>query len=335
MTKLLKKLCEINGVSGDEAAVRDFIIKCIDGFAEWKIDNSGNIIAFKKGENRPRKKIMIDAHMDEVGFIISSITPEGFLKFRTVGGIKSSVLLCRRVTIGNIKGVIGMKPIHLTDAEEAKKLPKEESLYIDIGATSKAEAEKMVSPGDTGVIDGPFEKVGDLVKSKAIDDRAGCAILIKLLTDDSKYDFYATFTCGEEVGTRGAKTASYSVDPDAAIILEATTASDLDGVPDEKKVCRLSHGTAVSFMDCSTVYDREYYLAAMNSGIACQPKASVSGGNNAASVHLSGGGVRTIALSVPCRYIHSPSCIADEKDIISTLNLAKYMIEKIGSGEIQ
>lgn len=335
MLDILKKLTALDGVSGEENSVRDYIISKIEGHCEYKIDPLGSIIAFKKGKFRSSKKLMVDAHMDEVGLIVTSVTKDGFLGFSAVGGIDTAVLMFRRVRIGNVDGVITGKPIHLISSEERKKLPKPESLYIDIGASSKEEALKLVRIGDRAVICGEYAQMGSKIKAKAIDDRAGCGILISLLTADSDYDFYATFSVQEEVGLRGAKAAAFTVEPDSAVVLEATTAADIAGVEDSKRVCVLGNGPAISFMDRATVYDRGYYDAAMNSGIKCQPKAAVAGGNNSGAVHLSRGGVRTLAISVPCRYIHSPSCVADTEDIENAARLAEYMIKGICSGKIR
>lgn len=335
MLDILRELCGIDGTSGDEGAVRDRIIKYIDGFCDWKIDPLGSIIAFKKGKKRPEKRVMLDAHTDEVGLIISSVTADGFLKFRTVGGIDTAVLLSRRVKIGDIYGVIGCKPIHLTKGDAAKKLPEIEQLYIDIGAESEDEALKLIALGDRAVMESEWCECGDKIKMKALDDRVGCAVLVTLLREESEYDFYATFTVQEEVGTRGAKAAAFSVDPESCIVLEGTTAADIADVDPSRRVCTLGKGAAVSFMDNGTVYDRAYYNAALNSGIPCQTKAAVSGGNNSAAVHQSRGGVRTLAISVPCRYIHSASSVADKRDIDSALALARYMLNGICSGQIE
>ncbi len=330
MLKTLEKLCCLDGTSGDERTVRDFIISQIEGFCEYRVDNLGNIIAFKKGKNRSKKKLMLDAHMDEVGIIITAITEDGFLKFTNVGGIDTAVMLLRRVLInGKTLGVISGKPIHLLGKEEGKKLPKKEALYIDIGAKTKAEAEGLVAVGDSGVMCSDFELVGDKILSKALDDRVGCAVLIDLIRRESEYDFFASFSVGEEVGLRGAHASAFAIAPDSAVILEGTTAADIAGVSDDKRVCILGEGAAVSFMDGSTVYDREYFKLARESGIKNQPKAAVSGGNNAGAVHLSREGVKTVALSVPCRYIHSASSVADVRDIKALSALAEFMILKI------
>ena len=330
MVELIKKLTALDGTSGDEGAVREFIISEIALFAEVKVDALGNVIAFKKGKNTPEKKIMLDAHMDEVGLIISGITGDGFLQFKVLGGINTSALLFKKVRIdGKVGGVISGKPIHLTKGDEEKQLPDTDKLYIDIGAKSGADAEKKVTVGSRAVMVSDFTECEGKIISKALDDRIGCAILINLIKEFDEYDFYAVFSVQEEIGLRGAKTATFGVDPDAAIIVETTTAADVAGVDREKTVCNLGAGGAVSFMDKGTVYDREYYNAALNSGVRAQPKRAVAGGNNAGAVHLSREGVRTLALSVPCRYIHSSSSVADTSDIKSVYELSKYMIKYI------
>lgn len=336
MTELISRLCSFDSVSGDERKVREFIISQIDGYCDWKTDALGNIIVFKKGKNKAVKKVMIDAHMDEVGIIITSVTSDGFLKFKTVGGIDTAALMFRQVTIGGeLNGVIGGKPIHLINDAQRKKLPEKDSLYIDIGARSKEEALSLVRIGDCAVINGAFEAVDGKIISKALDDRIGCALLITLLKEESEYDFYASFSVQEELGLRGAKTAAYAINPESAIVLEATTAADTAGVEEEKTVCKLGKGPAVSFMDGATVYDRNYYNAALNSNISCQPKAAVSGGNNSGVIHLSREGVRTVVISVPCRYIHSCSSVADINDCQNALKLSKYILNGICSGEIE
>ncbi|MBE6727264.1 MAG: M42 family metallopeptidase [Ruminococcaceae bacterium] len=336
MFELLKKLCLADATSGDETAVRDIIISEIDGFCDWKIDNCGNILVEKKGKKRSVKRLMLDAHTDEVGLIISGVTAEGCLKFKTVGGIDTAVMAGRRVRInGKLPGVIGIKPIHLLKGDDAKKLPKEDALYIDIGAADKDDALKYVSLGDRAVILGEWIENEEKILSKALDDRVGCAVLIKLLREASEYDFCASFSWGEEVGLRGAKTAAFALNPQSAIVLEGTTAADIASVSGAERVCELSKGVVVSFMDRSTVYDREYYNRALSSGLLCQTKTAVSGGNDSGAIHLCREGVRTIALSAPCRYIHSASSVVDKRDITAMYDMAKYMINGICSGEIK
>ncbi|MBO5872940.1 MAG: M42 family peptidase [Clostridia bacterium] len=336
MRELLKTLCSLSAVSGSESELRDFIIKEVSPFAECTVDKLGNIICFKKGKSPASKKVMVDAHIDEVGIIATSFTADGFVKFQTVGGIDPAVMLCRSVIFENgTRGVVGLKPVHLSKADERKKLPDLDSLYIDIGVACEEDAEKLISVGDTAVFESEFELLGENnVKAKALDDRAGVSCLISLLKDESEYDFYATFTAGEEVGCRGARTAAFGLSPDCAIVLEATTAADLEGVPEENKVCCLGKGPAISFMDKSTLYDRRLYDAAINSGLLCQPKSAVAGGNNSGAIHLSKDGVPTLSISLPCRYIHSPSSVASLLDLEAMRVLAKEMLKKAASGEI-
>ncbi|MDO4742710.1 MAG: M42 family metallopeptidase [bacterium] len=334
MKDLIKQLCGLNGVSGREGSVSDYIFEQIKDYADVNIDTMGNIIAFKKGKKSAGKRIMVDAHIDEVGFIITSVDERGMCKFSTVGGIDIGVMCGKRVLINDsIAGVISSKPIHMLDADQRKKMPKPEDLYIDIGAESRQEALQYVNPGDVAVFDAGFYECGEMMVGKALDDRVGCAVLINLIKQKSEYDFYATFTVQEEVGLRGAKTAAYSVDPDSAIILETTTAADIAGVADNETVCRVGSGAVISFMDRSTLYDRGYYDMAFEvadrNNIKCQAKSAVAGGNNAGAVHSSRSGVRTVALSLPCRYIHSQSCAASYSDVEALYNLAKAMIEEI------
>lgn len=335
MTELLKQLCSLDGTSGDEGAVRQFVISQIKDFCEYSVDNLGNIIAFKKGKKTPVKKVLIDAHLDEVGLIITHIEKDGFLRFKTVGGIDTAALMMRRVLInGKTLGVIGGKPVHLCEGDERKKLPDADKLYIDIGAKTDDEAKKLISVGDCAVMCSDFIVSGNKIITKALDDRVGCLVLIDLLKQDAEYDFYASFSVQEEVGLRGAGVVAYTVNPDAAIVIDGTTAADVADVAQAKQVCRQGEGAVVSFMDGATSYDREYYNAALSSGIKAQSKCAVAGGNNAGAIHLSRGGVKTVALSVPCRYIHTSNSVCDMRDVIAVRDLAKYMINKIAGGQL-
>ena len=337
MIDLIKKLTLADSVSGNEKNVSQIIIDEIKDYAQIKTDAMGNIIAFKKGKKTPQNKVMIDAHTDEVGLIITGVTDDGFLKFSVVGGIQSSALMFKKVMIeGKTVGVIGSKPVHLCSSEEKETPAKADSLYIDIGASTKEDALKVVRLGDTATFISEFVLMGDeAIKAKALDDRVGCAVLISMIKNYDEYDFYATFTVQEEVGCRGARTATFSVSPDFAICLEATTAADISGVADEDKVCILGQGPAVSFMDKATIYDRVLYDEALSLDVKKQTKAAVAGGNNSGAVHLSKEGVRTIALSVPCRYIHTGSCVCNISDIKNLEKLATKLCSKICSGEIK
>lgn len=345
--ELLKKLCTCSGISGDEKNVRDIIISEIKDYADSiKTDNLGNLIVFKKGLKTPSKKLMISAHMDEVGFMVTYITENGFIKFDQVGGIDRRVVFGKRVTLGenHIDGVVGVKPIHLCSDEERETIPKYSDMYIDIGAESREEAEKYVNIGDSVCFYSPFEinenaeDMGTTLKAKAIDDRAGCFIMIELIKSTLEYDCTFTFVVQEEVGLRGAKAAAYTVDPDFAIVLESTTASDIHGCEDSKAVCHVGRGVVVSFMDRSTIYDREMFkeafYAARDIGVEAQVKSAVAGGNDSGAIHISRGGVRTLALSLPCRYIHSGLSLVSLRDMEASLKLTKELISRFLGGAI-
>ena len=331
MKDLLKELCLTDGISGDENAVRDLIISKIKLVCDYSIDNLGNLICFKKGRKKPKKKLMICAHMDEVGLMVTYIRADGTLSFNCVGGIDPSVIIGRQVRIGKdrISGVVGSTAVHNLSKEDRDKAPEVDSLYIDIGAESKEEAEKYVSLGDSVFFDSEFTELGgSRVKSKALDDRAGCAMMIKLLHEKLEYDTYFVFNVQEEIGLRGSTVSAFSVAPDFAIVLEATTAADIDGVSGAKRVCVLGDGPVVSFMDRSTIYDKELYQLAFDIA-TCQTKTMIAGGNDAGAIHTSGNGVRTIAISVPCRYLHSPSSVIEMSDLESSYKLVKILARRI------
>ncbi len=334
MLDTLKKLCLLDGISGREDAVRDYIISEIEGKCEYSVDPMGNILVFKKGKKTGCKKVMVSAHMDEIGFIVTYICDNGFLKFTTVGGIDSKVVLGRTVRVGEsgVFGVIGNKAIHLCHGDEETLAPKIDNLYIDIGAKSKEEAEKYVSIGDSVSFVSDFVEFGNSkIKAKAIDDRFGCAIMLKMISSELEYDTHFAFLVQEEVGCRGAGAAAFSIRPDYAVVLEATTASDVANVSEENSVCIQGKGAVVSFMDRSTVYNRDMFKGAFalakEKNIPVQTKTTVAGGNDAGAIHKSIGGVYTIAVSLPCRYIHSASSVADKSDMDACYDLANELIK--------
>lgn len=335
MLELIKELCLLPGISGRENAVRDYIIGQIKDYAEYSIDPLGNLLVFKKGKNSAKNKVMLDAHMDEVGLIVTAITSEGFLRFTKVGGIDSRVILGRKVKVGDkaVNGVIGIKPVHLVEKSAEADIPKADDLYIDIGAKSKEEAAEYVRLGDSVWFESDFVEFGDgFIKSKALDDRAGCAVLIEMIKSELEYDVWFSFSVQEEIGTRGAQTAAFTIAPDYAIAVETTTAADISGVKDEKRVCICGKGGTVSFMDRSTLYSKELFDKAFEiaerENIACQPKTMVAGGNDSGAIHKSRGGVKVLTVSIPCRYLHSPSCVIKYSDAKESLRLVKALAEE-------
>lgn len=331
---LLEKLCNAFGVSGAEGEVRNLIIDEIKPYCDdISVDSLGNVIAFKKGADSS-KKVMLSAHMDEVGFIISGITEKGYLEFKKVGGIDNRVIISKNVLVGEkkIPGVIGMKAIHLQSKSEREEVPKVKSLFIDIGAKDKEDALKYVNLGDYVAFSTRYGEVGnDVIKAKALDDRIGCYVLAKLIRNAVKYDTYFCFTTQEEVGLRGARVAAYRINPDIALVLESTTCADVHNVPDHRRVTSFGEGVSISFMDSTTIANKEYmdFLIRISDGIPTQLKRMVAGGNDAGAIHITRGGIKSAVLSIPARYIHSPVSMASKKDIDAMEKLAKRFLERV------
>ncbi len=332
LKQTVKELSALYGISGRENEIREYIIGKIAAYCEYSIDPLGNIIAFKKGAKAAKNKVMLDAHMDEVGLMVTYICDNGLLKFTKVGGINSKVLLGRTVKVGKnrLTGVIGIKPVHLTDRADERKIPDDDELYIDIGASSREEAAALVRPGDEVCFDSALVEFGDgFMKARALDDRVGCAILIEMITSEQPSDLWFSFSVQEEVGTRGAAASAFTIAPDYSVAVETTTASDIPGVEDEKRVCLLGGGAVVSFMDRGTVYNKELFDRAFElageKNIKIQTKTVVAGGNDSAAIHKSGKGVRALTVSVPCRYLHSPSCVIKWSDAEESLKLVQAL----------
>lgn len=332
---LVKELCSLSGPSGFEDEVRDFLREhaCAD---EVRVDSMGNLICRKKGKG---KKVMVAAHMDEVGFIITEITEDGFLKFSTLGGIETAVLCGKKVLIGKnkIPGIIGAKAIHLQKKDEALSPLEIRDLAIDVGAKDKEDAKKKVSIGDYAVFDGEYTPFGDgLVKSKALDDRVGCAVLLELMKEQYDSDMYFVFTVQEEVGLRGALVAAFSVKPDVALIIEGTTCSDVYGSKPHNRVTELKKGAVITAMDRTAISDKKYFdfimKTAKENGIDLQVKRTSMGGTDAGAVQRSLSGVKTAVLAVPCRYIHSPVSVMAEKDAESLLKLSMKVLKSVERG---
>ena len=336
--ELLEKLCQAFGPTSCEYDVADVICKQLEGkYDEHTVDFIGDHVFRIKGKTD--KKLMLSAHMDEVGLMISGIDEHGYLHFQPVGGFDVKVLCGRKLFVGNygkekISGLIASKAIHQQSAEERGKATPIDKMYIDIGATSKEDAEKYVEVGDYAVFDSDFVRFGDgMIKGKAVDDRLGCAILCDVIdyiyenkiVPDS--DLYFCFTVREEVGRSGALVTANRIRPDMALVLEATAVGDIADTPDHKRVADTGKGPTVSFMDNGTAYLPEMVDFAMGLGekhnIPCQLKRYVSGGNDAGHIHKSSGGVKTIAVSCPTRYIHSASCVFNSADYDSMYRLAR------------
>jgi endoglucanase len=349
MKRLIKELCAIPGVSGFEQDIRSHIAQLIQPYIDdMRTDAVGNLIAFKKGAQRGeetetaralqnvRGGLLIAAHMDEVGFIVKKIDDKGYIRFAPIGGIDRRTILGGKVLIGKqkIPGAIGLRAYHLVSAKEEKNVPDVADLYIDIGASDKQQAEALISIGDEIVYDSDFADFGQgMIKSKALDDRIGCAAMIQLIKKDLPCDCTFVFTAQEETGARGAFGAAFSIQPDIALILEGTTAADVPPLKGHRQVTRAGEGPVLGVMDRGTIYDRNLFkrlrrLAEQNS-IPWQTKRTIAGGTDAQAVQTAAGGTRIAAISVPVRYIHTASSVAAISDCEHMVALAEAFIASV------
>lgn len=340
MIETLKTLCALSGVSSFEDQVRDYIRRRVEPCADGvQTDAAGNLIVFKRGARAAENKLMLCAHMDEVGLIVKSVTDEGFLKFGCVGGIDRRILLGKEVAVGEkrVPGVIGLKPIHLTAAEEREKVPKLTNLYIDIGAKDRDEALSRVELGDCAVFISEAAEFGDgMLKAKAIDDRVGCAVMVKLLEEELPMDCTFVFTAMEEVGSRGAFGAAFSVEPEIALVLEGTTAADVPSLDEDRQVCWPGRGPVLSWMDRGAIYDRALFellrSLAEDNGLPWQMKHYLSGGTDAQAVQRTKAGVRVTGISAAVRYLHAPNSVCSISDAEHMLELARYFVRAVAGG---
>lgn len=339
MLERLEALSNIHAVSGDEGAIRAYIKPFVEQYADdYWIDAMGNLFAHKSPREGAgallRKgrgavpKIAVCAHMDEVGGIVRGILDNGLLAY-AAPDIEPRVIVSKRVVVGKKKvpGVIGSKAIHLQTQEDVKAVLDHDALYIDIGAKDRADAETMVELGDYVSFDTKFEEFGDgLVKGKALDDRIGCAILLKMLQQDYACDFYAAFTVQEEQGLRGAKVVSYAVDPALTLVFEGTTANDMPDMRGFEASTIVGQGPAISVFDLATMVLPKM-LKAMREvggeqGIPYQLRRGNRGATEAGAIHRAGAGSIVGGISVPCRYLHGPCLVASKEDFYNAYRLA-------------
>ncbi len=334
---LLRALSNAIGVSGDEGDVRAVVLDAIrEHVDEIKIDSIGNILAFKKGTGRRRLRVMLDAHMDEIGLMVVGHTSEGFLRVRNVGGIDARLLPGALLKVGpdRMPGVIGVKPIHLTEEAERNKAPQVKQLTVDVGAGGKDEAKKLAPLGTYAAFDTTFQELGPTVSGKAFDDRAGCAALIALLRGERfPSDIHAAFTVQEEVGLRGAQVAAYALEPDCAFALEGTIADDIPKEKDVSPTTELGKGPALTVMDRSFIADRRLLKlltdTAAELDIPYQFKQPGTGGTDAGAIHLAREGTPAVTIAVPCRYIHSPVGLLNPDDFQHTVELVKESLTRL------
>ncbi len=332
---LLEELSNAFGPSGCEHEVRRTLARALRGKVDdLQTDALGNLIAFKQGTgSEPRLKVLVDAHMDEVGLMITRIEKSGLLGFRTIGGIEDRLLLAKGVVIGakRLPGVILAPPIHLTKPEDRKQVIKIDQLLIDIGASSEDKAKELVSVGDYATFDTRFQVLSDgglrTVKGKAFDDRMGCAMAAALADEQYTVDLYLVFSVQEEMGLRGAGVAAYRIEPDVAFALEGTICDDTPKKKDVSPTTEVGKGPAITVMDRSFIADKRLVRllvdTAKANGIPYQFKQPGMGSTDAGAIHLSKTGVPSVAVSVPSRYIHTPVSLASLNDFDHAVALLK------------
>lgn len=329
--KLLAEICKTPGAPGFEEKVRQLVLKEIKGYVdEVEIDNLGNVYAIKRGTSD--KRVMVGAHMDEIGFIVTHIDDNGFIRFHTLGGFDPKTLTAQRVIIHgkkNIIGVMASKPIHVMTADERNKVAKLSDYFIDTGMSAK-EVKKLVTIGDSVTREREFIEMGECVNSKSLDNRLAVFILIETLKNlkgkKIPHDLYAVFTVQEEVGIRGANVASLRIKPDFGFGLDTTIAFDLPGAAAHEKITELGKGTAIKIMDASTICDtrmvRYMKKVADKNKIKWQPEILTAGGTDTAGIQrMTEGGSIAGAISIPTRHLHQVIEMAHKEDIQGSIDL--------------
>ncbi|MBL56047.1 MAG: endoglucanase [Flavobacteriales bacterium] len=337
---LLKELCEVAGAPGYENRVRSLVLREVQELVDdVTIDNMGNVIAIKRG--RSPKKLMAAAHMDEIGFVVTHITDEGFLNFHTLGGFDPKTLTAQRVIVHGKKdliGVMGAKPIHVMTPEERNKAPKISDYFIDLGMKKEA-VEKIVRVGDTVTRERGLIEMGDCINCKSLDNRVAVFILIETLKQlkgkEIPYDFYATFTVQEEVGIRGAQVATLAINPDFGICIDTTIAFDTPGAADHEKITSLGDGVAVKIMDSRTICDQRMVKfmkqTADKNKITWQPEILTGGGTDTMGIQqFTAGGSIAGAISVPTRHIHQVIETCHKNDVEGAVDLLVNCVQEIG-----
>lgn len=328
---LLKELSNANGISGFEDEVRDLIKPNIPSY---RTDVLGNLISFKEGKGL---KVMLAAHMDEVGLIATNVDEDGYILFKKAGGIDDRVLMAKRVVIGKnkINGVIGSKPVHLLKKEDLKKVVEYNKLYIDIGAENKKDAGKLVKIGDPIYFATKFKENGYNFIGKALDDRVGCSIILDMLKKDFSFSLYGAFTVQEEVGLRGARVVAHDTNPDVCIVLEGTFASDTPDIKEELQIPKFGEGPAVTIADRTVICDPKlvkfFKDTAEKNNIPYQIKRPFTGGTDAGAIHLTKRGIPSGVIALPSRYIHAPASIGNKEDYKNMKNLVYRILERIES----
>ena len=336
--ELLKEICEVAGAPGHEQRVREIVIRETESLVdEVRVDNMGNVIAVKKGKES--KKVMIGAHMDEIGFIVTHIDDNGFVFFHTLGGFDPKTLTAQRVIIHgreDVIGVMGSKPIHLMSPEDRNKVPKIKDYFIDTGR-SKKELDKIISVGDTVTRERELIEMGSCVNCKSLDNRVSVYILIEMLRemkDTPPYDVYGVFTVQEEIGIRGANVSAMKINPDFGFGLDTTIAFDTPGSTKKEQVSALGEGACIKVMDSSTVCDYRMvkYMKEISEkkNIKTQLEILPAGGTDTAGIQrMNPGGSIAGAVSIPTRHIHQVIEMVHKEDVRNAIDLLRNCIENL------
>lgn len=337
---LLSKICEAPGAPGYEQRIRKLIIDEVRPLVdEVEVDNMGNVYAIKRAKNNSdHKKVMVAAHMDEIGFMVTHIDENGFLRFTTLGGFDPKTLTAQRVIVHgkeDVIGVMGSKPIHVMSAEERNKVSKTSDYFIDLGMP-KEQVDKIVSVGDTVTRERGLIEMGECVNCKSIDNRVSVFVLIEALRSlkDTAYDIYGVFTVQEEVGIRGANVASHKINPDFGIALDTTIAFDLPGAQAHEKVTLLGKGTAIKVLDAMTICDYRMVNfmkeTADENNIPWQSEILTAGGTDTAGLQRMGkNGAIAGAISIPTRHLHQVIEMAHKQDIENSVRLLNKCLENL------
>ncbi|KJZ19759.1 M42 family metallopeptidase [Loktanella sp. S4079] len=340
-TDLLKRLCETPGVPGNEERVRDLITSEIDGlFDEISVDPMGSLLCKRAASGPDPLKIMLLCHMDEIGFLVSHITESGFVHVQPVGGFDPRNLFSRRVLVctdnGDFKGVMnpGGKPIHISSPEDRKKVPEVTEFFVDLGLGEKTR--DVVKVGDFVVMDEPFLEMGDKFVSKALDNRIACWLgieAIRLLGDKGRgAEIHVAFTCQEEVGLRGARTASYAIKPDIGLGIDVTLACDTPGIPEKDATTQQGKGFGLHVRDSSFIADKklvgEIEALAIKNNIPYQRTMLAAGGQDGAAAQQAAAGARAVGITVGTRYIHTVTEMIEKSDLEAARDiLVAYLSE--------
>ncbi len=335
--ELLKKLSEVGGVPGREERVRELLKSELEGVVDsLQTDAMGNLIAHKKGEG---KRVMLSAHMDEIGFYVKFVDDKGFVRVQNVGGFDTRNLFARPVTVqtrsGDLVGVMNpaTKPIHISTAEERKKIPQMNEFAVDLGMDADAVKER-VRVGDPVTLIQEFRDLGEVVTGKALDDRVSCWILVEVLKrlERPSYDIYAVFSVQEEVGLRGATTGAFGVEPDIGVALDTTLAVDTPGTSDDQRVTKLGAGTALKVMDSASISTRwlldEFVEIAEHNSVPYQFEILPLGGTDAGAIQKSRSGVATLTVSTPSRYVHTVTEMVAKSDVNAAIELLTHFLTK-------